>query len=67
MVLKTIECAFITVIRETMLIAASRGRKYALLAFSAELKDHNSGPRTLITVNWLGGGLKVGGENCLWV
>ena len=51
-----------------MLIAASHGRKYVLLAFSAELKDPHSGPNRLIIVKvggggrgaWFGGG---GGED----
>ena len=62
MVLKTVEYALITVTRVTMLIAASHGHKYyALFAFSAELKDPQSGPRRLIIVKRLGEGgwLKV--------
>ena len=54
MVLKTTEYAFIMETRATMLIAASHGRKYALFAFSAELKDPQSGPRRLIIVKRLG-------------
>ena len=56
MVLKTTEYAFIMETRATMLIAASHGRKYALFAFSAELKDPHSGPRKLIIVKRLGEG-----------
>ena len=57
MVLKTVDYALITVTRVTiMLIAASHGHKYALFAFSAELKDPQSGPRRLIIVKRLGEG-----------
>ena len=61
MVLKTTEYALITVTRVTMLIAASHGRKYALFAFSAELKDPQSGPRRLIIVKRLGEVVAEGG------
>ena len=62
MVLKTVESALTTVTRVTiMLIAASHGHKYALFAFSAELKDPQSGPRRLIIVKRLGEGVAEGG------
>ena len=48
-----------------MLIAASHGHKYALFAFSAELKDPQFGPRRLIIVKRLGEGVaEGGGERC---
>ena len=58
-----------------MLITASLGRKYVLLAFLVELKDPHSVPHRLIIVKRLGGGgmrgfgrgMKVGGEISLWV
>ena len=48
--------------RVTVFIAATHGRKYALLAFLAELKDYHSGPRRLISVKTLGMG---GGWGCV--
>ena len=65
MVPKTTEYAFITETRVTMLIAAGDGLKYALFAFSAELKDPQFGPRRLIIVKRLGEGVaEGGGERC---
>ena len=52
-VLKTVECLSTTVTQVTIMIAASRSHKYALLAFSAEHKDPHCGPRRLIIVLYI--------------
>ena len=62
MALKTIKYAFIMMTRATMLITASLGRKYVLLAFLVELKDPHSVPHRLIIVKRLGGG----GDAWVW-